>query len=87
METSDMLPMVSIDEIAISNALVLAISFSQNKEVVDPVAPQNLAKTFSNKEVVISKAPQKVSTRYFEKPKEIWEFISPVKIEFLSENP
>ena len=68
-ETTDMLPIVSIEEIARTNALVLANIFSQNKEVVDPEAPQNLAKTFPNKEVVVSKAPQKVSTRYFENQK------------------
>ena len=55
--------------------------------MVDLAAPQTLTKTFSNKEIVVSKAPQKASTRYLEKPKEIWEFISPVEIEFLSENP
>ena len=86
MEGIGMLPIVSIDEIARTNALVLANIFSQNKEVVDPKAPQNLTKSFSKKEMTISKALQKILTRYFEKPKEIWEFISPVEIEFLLEN-
>ena len=55
--------------------------------MVDPKAPQNWTKPFSSKEMRISKSPQKILTRYFEKPKEIWEFISPVEIEFLYENP
>ena len=39
MEAIGMLPIVSIDEIARTNALALASIFSQNKEVVDPTAP------------------------------------------------
>ena len=86
-ETTDMLPLIGMEEIARTNALVLANIFSQNKELVVPKAPQKLAKVFPNKEVVVSETPQKISARYFEKPKEIWEFITPVEIEFLSENP
>ena len=38
-ETTSMLPMVSMDEIARTNALVLANIFSQNKEMADLKAP------------------------------------------------
>ena len=64
-----MLPLVSMHEIARTNALVLANIFSQNKEVAEPKASLGLAKSFSSKEIV-SKVSQKSSARYFEKPKE-----------------